>query len=158
MCELIALGGNLEAMKWARRESRSIQVGKTDHPSLENKRARILPFDRDYRTCCNAARGGNLELLKWLREQNCPWDETTFASAALNGDLSMTQWLHDEACCLNNLTFYNAAYRGHLELLKWLRNKGYRWERYGAEICSGAAKNAKLDILQVNAYCCWLYR
>ena len=51
VCRVAAQNGNLEVLKWARKEG--------------------LFWDSD--TCAQAARGGHLDVLKWARANGCPW-------------------------------------------------------------------------------------
>jgi hypothetical protein len=50
-CELVAKGGHLEVLRWAREHD--------------------CPWDG--LTCVRAAAGGHLEVLRWARETGCPW-------------------------------------------------------------------------------------
>jgi hypothetical protein len=43
--------------------------------------------------------------MKWLYENNCYYDETTFAYAALNGNLENMKWLLEKKCKQDEWTF-----------------------------------------------------
>ncbi|QDZ23409.1 hypothetical protein HOP50_10g59480 [Chloropicon primus] len=127
-----AYGGNLEAIKWLRKES----------PHL----------DWDSMTCTYAAEGGQLELLKWLRSQDppCSWDEGTCAEAALNGQIGVLQWLRsqDPPCPWDSSVCSYAAEGGHLGILKWLKQQGWTMD---GECCETAARGGFLETIQ------WLF-
>ena len=72
VCKCAAQGGQLEVLKWARKNGCS--------------------WDED--TCANAAEGGHLEVLKWARENGCPWNWRLCARAVVEGGhLDAQKWM-----------------------------------------------------------------
>src|SRR5258708_6790049 len=78
----IALGGHLEALKWAHSNG---------------------CYWNEY-TCSYAARNGHLEVLKWARDHGCHWNEYTCRHAAMNGHLEVLKWARDNGCNWNENT------------------------------------------------------
>ena len=69
-CAIIAYGGQLDAVQWARANG----------------------CDWDACTCSYAAYGGHLEVLQWAKANGCEWDADTCAFAAGGGHLGLLQW------------------------------------------------------------------
>ena len=144
-CELIALGGNLPALKWARTYRNASMVPK--NPS--GNRVYRRPFPWTHRVCSNAAKCGHFEMLKWAKEQGCPWDEMTFAMAAEFGDIQVLKWLKEQGCPWSTLMIYSAAFGGHLEVLQWLHEEQPNdWlEAYWSYAIVGAVETGQLEVL-----------
>ena len=108
-CDILAGGGQLEVLRWAR-EHHCPWEGATD--------------DIDTDCCALAALGGHLEVLKWLREHDCPWDQFTCEYAAVGGHLEILQWAREHHCPWDEVTCESAADSGKLELLRWAIESG----------------------------------
>jgi hypothetical protein len=112
ICPLIALAGNLPALKWARSNK---VVTLASHGNKRLRRSQ-LPWDR--RTCKYAASGGDFETLEWAIDHNCPWNRGDCVNAALiRGRLEVLMWLQERGCHIPKTACKIA---GTLEMLKWL--------------------------------------
>jgi hypothetical protein len=144
ICPLMALTGNLPALKWARTPAQyGHELVNAEDPLSIN--SCILPLPWSFNTCMNAARGGHLHILKWARAQNCPWDSETCAAAAEGGHLKVLMWLHKQNCPWDERTCADAASEGHLMVLKWLHEQQCPWND---NACSAAVESGHLEVLQ----------
>jgi len=77
MCELAAIGGHLDVLKYVREHGCPLTA----------------------RTCELAAAGGHLEVLRWARQLDCPWDPLTCRRAARENQdmLALIQQLGGDA-------------------------------------------------------------
>jgi len=165
ICPLIALAGNLPALKWAR--SNKVVIMSDDG----NKRLRRSPLPWNRKTCTYAAAGGDFQTLKWAVDHKCPWNRGDCVNVALirgrldvliwlrerrchipknackiARSLKMLKWLHDEGDFkLYKECWETAATRSTLQMLKWLRLKKCPLLK---NVCSTAAKVGNLPALQ----------
>ncbi len=104
----VAYYGNLNLMKWIRKQS--------------------CPWSSS--TFCSALSFGKVENMMWLKEEGCPWSGATFSSAAQSGNLDNMKWLKEEGCPWGGDTFYKAAQSGNLDNMKWLKAEGCPWSEH----------------------------
>ena len=116
-CNLAALEGDLNLIKWARTNG--------------------CPWNTH--TCAYAARYDHLEVLQWARTNDCPWDEWTCSSAAQGGHLEVLKWLRANGCPWNENTCAQATSSGHLEVLQWAISNGCPYDR--DQLCYRAKVN-----------------
>jgi hypothetical protein len=150
ICEDAALEGNLEVLKWARKNGAPWDVwtcacaaGHGHLTVLKWARENGAPWD--VQTCRHAAKGGHLEVLKWARKHGALWDEWTCIFAAKNGHLGVLKWVRNNGAPWDVLTCGYAAEGGHLDVLKWARRKGAPWD---VLTCGYAAKGGHLEVLK----------
>ncbi len=150
VCEIAALHGNLDMIKWARSNDYKWNENTCSGAAL-NGHLDILIWARENgcywnsQTCSAAALGGHLNILKWARENYCSWDEQTCSNAALNGHLGILIWARENYCNWDAQTCSNAALNNHLGILIWARKNGCDWN---SRTCSNAAENGHLEILK----------
>jgi len=160
ICTLIALIGNLPALKWARLDRIS---SSADDPTVgagivqgSSKRVRFEPLPWDVGTCASAAAGGHLKLLMWARESHCPWNAWTCTDAAKGGHFELLKWAREQGCPWNFSCYRAAAHCGRLDILQWLHSQkcptkthGRRRRAFG---CSNLMGNCNLEMIQ------WLHQ
>ena len=167
--EATARGGDMDAIKWLRKEKCAWEGWKWDEDfevdfhdnacdgAAEGGQLHVLKWLRTEgcpwgpSTCSAAARGGHLDVLKWLRKDGswfswgaCPWEGDTCSNAAWGGYMHILKYAHENGCPWDESTCAYAAMRGHLAVLKYARENGCPWDE---ETCEHAARGG-LDVLK----------
>lgn len=108
------------------------------------------PFVCDADMAAKMARHGANESLRWAYNQGMPWDERAGTAAGKHGHLETLQMLIANHAPINAKAIVRtAASHGQMHVLEWIMLDGARCEVALDELmCSGAARNGKLDALQ----------
>ena len=114
--------GNLETMKWLRREG--------------------SPLDEEAFT--GAVVSASIPCCEWLLQQACPWDPAVAEAAAHDRTLPILEWLIHHGCPIDPNICVRVSAMGRARTLKWLHASGYQC---GEEVSLGIVCSGNLDLL-----------
>ncbi len=147
-----ALGGQLDVLKWAKRNGHKFNSDAVRH-AVKGNNFLIVKwlYKQNHRMlehiCSEAASHGQLPILKWAKEINSNRRDayrTICFEAARHGHLHILKWAHENGFPWDNQTCLFAAMRGHLDCLKYAWENGCEWHR---QICSYAKGYGYTELL-----------